>query len=235
MALRHLLLMITWLTSFSPAVDPDYPGIFGSDYDFAVKTIEENPWWSDSLNSHGIDPCFALSIVFPELIRYSSISDYIETKALEVLYVQYGRDYADFSIGLFQMKPSFAEQIETDLLKHNLPVKYPYLSRLYPSVNDEVETRKARVIRLKEEKYQLLYLEAFLRVMDTLNDDRHYPSPEEKLRFYAAAYNTGYFKDEEVIRDEMTKNRFYTGMAVGGERYSYMDIAAEYYLNKIVR
>jgi hypothetical protein len=92
-----------------PASNPNYYEIFGADYEYAVNKIEENSWWADTLVKNNIDPQFALSVIFPELIRYSSISDFIEVKALEVLYVQYGKDYSDFSIGLFQMKPEFAE------------------------------------------------------------------------------------------------------------------------------
>ena len=36
----------------------------------------------------------ALSIVFPEVIRYNSFSDFIETKTLEWVYVDYGAEKA---------------------------------------------------------------------------------------------------------------------------------------------
>lgn len=47
-------------------------------------------------------------------MRYSIVSDFLETEILELSYVDYGLDYADFSIGKFQiqMKPSFVEQLE---------------------------------------------------------------------------------------------------------------------------
>ena len=49
------------------------------------------------------------AIFFPELIRYSFIRDLLETTALEYLYIENGKNYADFSIGRMQMKPSFIE------------------------------------------------------------------------------------------------------------------------------
>jgi len=58
-----------------------------------------------------------LSIVFPELIRFNAIQDKIETFALQSLYVKYGKDYANFSVGPFQVKPSFAESLEKDFVK----------------------------------------------------------------------------------------------------------------------
>jgi hypothetical protein len=220
------------LAQASGQIRPDYREIFGDDYDFGVKTIDNNPWWTDTLLIDGLDPGFALAIIFPELIRYSSISDYIEVKALEVLYVQYGRDYADFSICLFQMKPSFAERIEADILQYTLTDKFPTLSSLNPEATNDVATREKRIIRLKDEYFQLLYLEAFIRIMDTLYPDSRFQSKEDKLIFYATAYNTGYFKDEAIIRDESTRKRFYRGMDQISVKYSYSDISLGYFISK---
>ena len=43
-----------------------------------------------------------LSIVFPEIIRYSIFKDFFETKVLEQLYVLKGNRWADFSIVFFK-------------------------------------------------------------------------------------------------------------------------------------
>jgi hypothetical protein len=227
-----ILFFIPHLFSQKPAGAQNYRQIFGDDYEFAVKTIETNAWWSDSLARHSIDPHFALSVVFPELIRYSSITDYIEVKALEVLYVQYGKDYADFSIGLFQMKPTFAEQIESDILKYRLEENHPELSPLHPSVTDSTDIRKERIIRLQDEKYQLLYLQAFILIMEQSFPGLSKTGDDNRLAFYATAYNTGYFKGEDVIRNEMIKERFCTGMVSTSVKYLYSDISLEYYHSK---
>ena len=234
-----IYLVFQFTGNFSPVYSqgtaedlPDYAKIFGSDYDYAIKTLEKKIWWAQTLEEHGLDARFALAIVFPELIRYSSILDYIEIKGLEVLYVQYGKDYADFSIGYFQMKPSFAEHIESDILKYSLEKDFPALSALNPSGEDNPETRSERVVRMKDEYHQLLYLEAFIRIMDHLYHDWNGRMPlTMKLQFYSTAYNTGYFKDLEVIREEMKMKRFYCGMDMGVERYSYEEIALRYFLD----
>ena len=57
----------------------------------------------------------AIAVVFPELIRYSALRDKIEITLLKSLYIYKGDDYADFSIGQFQMKPSFAELIHKNV------------------------------------------------------------------------------------------------------------------------
>ena len=61
---------------------------------------------------------FVTAIVYPELLRYNYIQDFIETSGLELLYMHYGAKTADFSIGHFQMKPSFAEHIEKYIEKN---------------------------------------------------------------------------------------------------------------------
>jgi hypothetical protein len=239
LAFTTVPLLLTFLSLFSGNIysqdsnagTSDYRQIFAQDYTFALNIIDQNPWWSDTLKNHGIDPDFTLAIIFPELIRYSSILDYIEIKSLEVLYVQYGEDYADFSVGYFQMKPSFAEHIEADILKYSLENQYPELNILKSSVADDPEHRSERVSKLKDEYYQVIYLEAFIRIMDFVCSD-WIPrlTPAMKLQFYATAYNTGYFKDISIIREEMKKDRFFTGMFIGDEKYSYSDISLDYYV-----
>jgi len=213
----------------------DYQAIFGEDYEFAVNFIECHQWMSDSLEKKGLEPGFILSIVFPELVRYSSIINYIQVKGLEVLYVQYGTDYADFSVGYFQLKPSFAEQIESDLLKYDLLEKFPSLSTLQPDLSNAVETRESRMLRITDEHYQLLYLEAFIRIMDFLYPKLNDKSSAEKVLFYSTAYNTGYFKNEDDIIREIHRERFYRGLFPDSEKYSYSDISLDYYLSIEVR
>src|SRR5664280_591993 len=95
----------------------NYKEVFGNHYQIAEDFITSNRWMADTLKSNGIDPCTGLAIIFPELIRYSSIRDIIETAALKSLYIQYGKNNEDFSIGQFQMKPSFAEDIEKEYIR----------------------------------------------------------------------------------------------------------------------
>ncbi|MCU0370646.1 MAG: hypothetical protein MUC31_04475 [Bacteroidales bacterium] len=232
-SLFYLLLLYHGLFAQLPGTRQDYADLFGRDYTFAAETLEKNSWWSDTLAAHGIDPVFALSVVFPELIRYSSMSDYIEIKALEVLYVQYGHEYADFSVGLFQMKPSFAEQIEEDVMQYHLTGRFPSLGLLNPDTAGDSQIRKERIARLQNEYGQLLYLEAFLRIMDHIYRDVEFENPESRLVFYSTAFNTGYRKSEEVIRWESGQVYFYRGMTCTEVKHSYSDIAVEYYKKRM--
>ena len=86
----------------------NYQDLFGDDWNKAVTFEKENrSWIEDVLAKNHISYPLAISIVFPELVRYSALRDKMEITLLKTLYVNLGEDYANFSIGQFQMKPSF--------------------------------------------------------------------------------------------------------------------------------
>lgn len=99
----------------------NFEEIFGNNYEKAISFIEQEKAIPKKIESYGLPTKEVVAVIFPELIRYNSIQDKMETFALESLYVKYATDYANFSIGVFQMKPSFAEQIEKDYLKTERP------------------------------------------------------------------------------------------------------------------
>lgn len=224
-----LVLLLSFSSFNDPGSSPDLKEEFGVDYQQAVTTLNKNQWWADTLVKNKFDPAFSLAIVFPEIIRFSAISDYIETKALEVLYVQYGHDYADFSIGRFQMKPSFAEQIEEDIIRYNLTKVSPSLSVIHPKINDNPHLRKERILRLKDEYFQIKYLEAFILIMQKRYPEIISKPVEDQLVFYATAYNSGYRKGEKQISKESTRKYFYIGLTEPEKKFSYSQIAVEYY------
>jgi hypothetical protein len=87
--------------------------ITDKDIENAVVTLQQhNALIQKMAKKYNQNNMPVLSIVFPEIIRYNAFKDFLETKTLEWLYVEYGKDKADFSIGLFQMKPSFVEKLE---------------------------------------------------------------------------------------------------------------------------
>jgi len=142
----------------------DYGKIFSGDYDRANQFIaSEGRWMDDIIHSYHLNPREVKAIVFPELIRYNSIQDKIETFALESLYIQEGRTYANFSIGRFQIKPSFAENIEIDVIK--MFGKSELTTSLKVSAADTAqndEARGARLKRIKDNETQLAYVCLFL-------------------------------------------------------------------------
>lgn len=201
----------------------DYKCVFGNKYDDALLFISKETWISDSLAIHAIDPKFALAIVFPELIRFSSLQNYIELQGLFTLYVQYGASYANFSVGRFQMKPTFAEQVERD---RRLYLK----DEVFRAINifDSSAFRLQRVKRLQSMHWQVQYLIWFIKVMDRKFEKLEWKSPEEKLKFYATAYNCGYQHSETYIRSKMNINSFHTELFTSTLKYNYSDISASY-------
>jgi hypothetical protein len=201
----------------------DYRKIFGRDYERALRYLDEEKWMNEIILSQGLNPKEVKAVVFPELIRFSALQDKFETFALESLYSQYGKAYANFSIGEFQIKPSFAEVIEKDFM--NLFREKTF--GIYPSDTVEnIPNRAARVKRLKDKKAMLNYVLVFFKVME-----KNYPawkSADEKIKFFACAYNSDYRKTEKEIR-AMINKKFFSASLTSSTNYSYSDIALFFY------
>jgi len=214
---------------------PDYKKIFGTDYDTATLFVKQNKQLiAMSCTRYNTDTAEVISTVFPELIRYSMVRDYFETKALEVVYIDYGSDYADFSIGRFQMKPSFVEKLEA-YIRNTSGLDNPLLVQIctYPS---ELPTliRKQRIERLRSLDWQLKYINCFYIVVTNKFANNHWLSNIDKLRFIATAYNTGFEKSFDDINKCMQAKLFPFGkVPVGAStyvtQYPYCDVAAFFY------
>jgi hypothetical protein len=213
---------------FSQGQHEKYSEIFSADYQRALKFVEKEP--DSVIRSQGLNPKEAVAIVFPEIIRYSSIQDKIETFALESLYVQYGKEYANFSVGEFQIKPAFAERIEIDFLKLFGEKELFTRFRIFPS--DTIQnpvSRSKRLKRMRDKIGMTNYLCLFFKVMEV-----RYPKwkdTDEKIKFFACAYNCGYEKSKEEIEKYLMKKFFYVGLSLASTKYSYVDVAS-YYFNQ---
>lgn len=206
----------------------DYSKIFGDKYTDALEYIQGNQWISDSVNRYGINPLLAKAIIFPELIRYSALRDFIETYSLEVLYVQYGAKYADFSIGRFQIKPSFANRLEKDWNEH-LRRAIPTATDFAPfDTTDNTNNRISRLQRLKNDWWQAKYLIMFIK----LNEHRQNWGKnelKEEAHFLASAYNVGYwYNHDQIIRIGKLQS-FHSSLFKPEVCYNFADIALDYY------
>lgn len=212
-----------------PAAPLDYRSIFGARYDAAARFLRDNAWIGGALDLPPGDTRIALSVVFPELIRYSALEDDLQVRGLKVLYVQYGRSYADFSVGRFQMKPSFAEQIEADAARLFDARERKALGIDPFRRGDTSALREQRVRRLDDLEWQVRYLRLFILVMG-----KRYPAvarsgAEDRLRFYATAYNTGYAAGPAAIRRRLGRRLFHVGRFVPAETYDYADVALHHF------
>jgi hypothetical protein len=204
---------------------PDYARIFGPQYEAAVHFIETNPWISGALGLGEDEGRMALAVIFPEILRFSALEDLIQVRALKVLYVQYGKTYANFSVGRFQMKPTFADQVERDANRLLTAEERAAAGAPLFSSADTVENRRDRVLRLDDFRWQVRYLGLFIRIMDRKHAQTAFADGRERLRFYATAYNAGYTRSEKAIRRLMPLKSYHTALFDSETKYCYADVS----------
>jgi hypothetical protein len=171
---------------------------------------------------------FVTAIIYPELLRYNYVQDFIETAGLELIYIRYGSKTVDFSIGHFQMKPSFAEQIEKYIEKY--PIEFSkYKKLIFTRKSTSLFQRKIRLVRLKQIDWQLNYIHAFIAICDHKFHFLKFTTSKDKLRFYAACYNIGFHKKYQNILQNENLNTFPNGSKYLGTQFCYASIASAYY------
>ena len=117
--------MITILFSILTIVQGTYFAEYSRDAEDAVAFFANNSAaFRRVFNGASEDDIrVAYSIVAPEVSQYDAVSDFMEVTALEIKYVRGGN--CDYSIGYFQMKPSFGESLEKEVFKsRKLTAKY---------------------------------------------------------------------------------------------------------------
>lgn len=170
------------------------------------------------------DARLAMCVVAPEVSQYSQLSDAAETYALYTLYVQ-GR-VSDFSIGAFQMKPSFAESIEEEVAKCDYLKQY---RKLIINESSDRLARYERVNRLSSLEWQLVYLCAFVEIARTRTTNVTFSNTEEKLKYWATLYNAGLYSSESKIYTLYDIEGF---PKYSSNSFNYADICIEFYRNK---
>ena len=167
----------------------------------------------------------ALGIVFPEMIRWSAFKDFIETTALETMYVSNGKSTVDFSIGYFQMKPSFIEDLEIYIAQHPSVQSFDFIV-----LKDKTpkECRAERIKRLKDWAWQIRYAHVYWAVANDVFKNKIFKNATERVRFYATAYNYGFLKPIEDIEKWQAKVAFPYGLQYKGNQVAYSDLSIEF-------
>lgn len=224
----NLLFLLCIFTVSAPP--PQYASVFGKDYTRAVSFYQSHMQECKSLaDFYQQDNALMTAVVFPEWIRYSYFKDFFETEALELAYIEYGSSAADFSVGYCQMKPSFVEQIETEILNNKLHLqKY---EKLIPS-GTITEQRKKRLENLQSLQMQWTYLACFQEIVKLKFPASDDFLPEEKVKFYATVYNTGWQKSMDGILKQMHIASYpYGSHYPASLQYVYAEVALDFYLN----
>jgi hypothetical protein len=205
----------------------NYKEVFGEDWIKALTFEKENRIWMEpALERFNISYPLAIGVVFPELVRYSALRDKMEITLLKALYINLGNEYADFSIGRLQMKPTFAEMIIENSSSEKKGVSGLGL-KSSSDFSDIKEFRKSIVSDLEDTRSQLNYLIAFMIICENkynLNriDEIH------KLKFLATAYNYGVDKSAAKI-DSMIDKKFFNTKLFKTENFSYADVSLFWY------
>jgi hypothetical protein len=212
---------------FVNAQTADYRTIFGDDWKKAEQYEHENRNWIEPvLVNNQLSYPVAVSIIFPELVRYSALRDKIEISMLKTLYVNLGEDYADFSIGVFQMKPSFAETICTEapsVVSSGLAGTFPEKA----DFSDIKSFRKTLVRDLENPQRQLDYLVAFIKICQSKFRMENFQD-STRVKFLATAYNYGIDHSQAEI-ENMTGRRFFNTRLIKTENYPYAQVALYWY------
>ena len=167
------------------------------------------------------------AIIYPELLRYNYFKDFIETSSLELIYVNFGPKVADFSIGHFQMKPSFVEQIEKQIQSDESLFK-KYKSLIIKGKNK----RLVRINRLKSTHWQLIYLHAFVDLCQIKFPFLKKESQNNKIHFLAACYNIGFNYSLEHIKKRSHLEIFPFGIKYNEKQCCYSAISWSYFNSK---
>ncbi|MBS4012139.1 MAG: hypothetical protein KGZ97_00055 [Bacteroidetes bacterium] len=226
--------IIILLSVFSLSFSTDYispEDFFGDSYTEALKYIEKNKKvLKTTFLKYDIEADIAISIVFPELIRYSRFRDFAETTALEVAYVVGGKSNADFSIGRFQMKPSFVEMLEEELMCETLLlIEFKEVAE-YPENFTQAQIRRERLNRLMKQDWQLQYLCCFIKLAEAKYSDCIEKNPDDKLLILSSAYNAGLNASYEYLF-KISETKTYPYGMLFPNRYSYFEVSQYYFDN----
>jgi len=205
------------------------PGQFKRDISEAIEVLKKEQKTIDQISSkYDCEKVEVLSIVFPEVIRYSRFRDFFETKVLEQLYVLKGNSWADFSIGIFQMKPSFVEDLEYHVL--NMPeLNADFQEIVNYDVIGEESKRFERIERLKSVEWQLKYAFCYYYIIQKCYEGYRFKSDEARLRFFATAYNFGFTKSFAEIESWMNKKAFPYGEKFAADQFAFCDLSTAFY------
>ncbi|HLN20962.1 MAG TPA: hypothetical protein VK213_07720 [Bacteroidales bacterium] len=213
--------------------DLNYREVFGEYWTKAGEYERENRYWMEEMADENQVPYeTVIAIIFPELVRYSALRDRMETTLLKALYINLGEEYANFSIGRFQVKPSFAEKIRDDaneLLDRKSEISFMQKE----DFNDISNYRKSIVTDLEDPRTEFRYVIAFIRICEKKYKTERMTEPE-KVKFLSTAYNYGIEGDaEEIMR--MSESRYFTTSLLKSERYCYADVSLFWFRNNRIR
>ena len=201
----------------------NYREIFGTNWERAELFLSQNRALIESkFKKFEVYYPVGVAVIFPELVRYSALRDQIEITLLKALYINLGEEYANFSIGYLQMKPSFAHRVRKNIES----VQGRKVSRMFRQESDFEDIFKYRasiVSDLENPETQLNYLIAFIKICES-KFDIGLMDEDSRVRFLATAYNYGFWYRPEQI-EKMEREKYFSTTILKTETYSYSDVS----------
>lgn len=195
----------------------------------AVETLRKDRKLINKVLSSHVNRREILAIGFPEVIRWNGFQDAIEIMFDKSVYVNYGIGQADFSIGLFQMKPSFVEHLEHYLESYPLVIPNSVAKDIVLRNKEEKDDRRVRIQRLSSTEWQLKYLSVYWYVANHKFKNITFQNNAQRLKFYATAYNFGFTRPISQIKNWQTKPLFPYGKNYKKEQVAYSDISVHFF------
>ena len=216
--------MFSILFSFLLSVSDGYIAVYPSQSHQAIETFESCRVELKKVFPNATDDELRIvfSIVAPEAGCYNALSDSFETAAVKNGYPSSGSP--DYSIGLFQMKPSFVESLENEVAKDSA-LKAKYGSRLAYRSNDVKAKRRERVDRLASSDWQVCYLAVFYDVVKKRTSTWRLDDAESKVRYWATLYNAGFYLSKARVEQRQGVKQFPRGT----KEFNYSAVAVELY------
>ncbi|MFT7613154.1 MAG: hypothetical protein ACI9J3_002124 [Parvicellaceae bacterium] len=199
-----------------------YQNQFPLEYEKGVDYCNSISNLSDEIaNQYCLDGSTILAIGLPEACRYSAFSDEVETSALTYFNLNDSTSLFDFSIGEFQMKPSFAKRIEL------LASSYTGLEDFQNVFNYSGNAKQERLERLAESNWQIKYICCMVTYLNLKHD-----LGPNNIEFLSAAYNYGFESSKSEIIKWQSAKAFPHGLNSHYQNHSYSTISATYFLNQ---
>ncbi len=203
-----------------------------SEWKEAEKLADERrDGWMEVFESLDVDARECEAVIFPELMRYNSVKDGIEHGVLLAPYIRKGVEGADFSVGMFQMKPSFAEQVEQAWMRSGMRHEYG----LYFILDDSADVRRKRVERLGDERWQCVYLGIFVKLMMEREPSLSLMPAKERVALLATAYNYSFTATLEQLEQRRSQKTFHLDFIKSKKTvcYSYSSLAVARFITHL--
>ena len=210
---------------------------FGQAWQEAVSYVEErHEAWNEIWTAMEVPADVAEAVVFPEMLRYSVLQDQLETSAVSGTYVTMGSKGFDFSVGRFQMKPSFVERLEQRWMRSGFPAKY----ELYFDTADNRNARRVRLSRISDELWQCIYVAAFIKLTYLDYQGLADLPIADQVRLIATAYNRGIISSMAgggsipELRTLAAEQTFHTALIATKDtpRFCYADLSLQFFEQK---